>query len=216
MPRFILNTRQKFHQNWEISMNIDSKVWFITGSNSGFGLSLSKAVLAKGDKVVATTRHPEAIEDLVKQYSNTLKVVSLDITKPKEISSAINVALATFGQIDVLVNNAGIATMGAVEEIEDEQTRHQFEVNCFGTLNVIKATLSCFRQRKSGHIINISSAGGLTSFPGSGIYSTTKFAIEGYSEALAQELAPLGVKLTLIEPGGFRTNIQSSTTTSDC
>ncbi|WGV26842.1 oxidoreductase [Halotia branconii] len=197
-------------------MNTDSKVWFITGSNSGFGLSLSKAVLAKGDKVVATTRHPEAIEDLVKQYSDTAKVVSLDVTKPKEISSAINVAFSTFGQIDVLVNNAGIATMGAVEEIADEQIRRQFEVNCFGTLNVIKATLSYFRQRKSGHIINISSAGGLMGFPGSGIYSATKFAIEGYSEALAQELAPFGVKLTLIEPGGFRTNIQGSTTTPDC
>ncbi len=197
-------------------MTNNRKVWFITGSNSGFGLSLCRAVLAKGDRVVATTRHPEAIGDLVEQYSDTVKAVRLDVTKPNEISSAIEVALSTFGQIDVLVNNAGIATMGAVEEIEDEQIRQQFEVNCFGTLNVIKATLSYFRQRKSGHIVNISSAGGLMGFPGSGIYSATKFAIEGYSESLAQEFAPLGVKLTLIEPGSFKTNIQSSTTTPDC
>jgi NADP-dependent 3-hydroxy acid dehydrogenase YdfG len=197
-------------------MNTDSKVWFITGSNSGFGRSLSEAVLAKGDKVVATTRHPEAIADLVKQYPDTAKAVRLDITKSEEISSAIDMALSTFDRIDVLVNNAGIATMGAVEEIGDEQIRHQFEVNCFGTLNVIKAMLSYFRQRKSGHILNVTSAAGLMGFPGSGIYSATKFAVEGYSEALAQELAPLNIKLTLIEPGGFRTNIQSSTTIPDC
>ena len=197
-------------------MNTDNKVWFITGSNSGFGLSLTEAVLAKGDKVVATTRHPEAIEDLAKQYPDTVKAVSLDITKADEINSAIDTALSAFGQIDVLVNNAGISTMGAVEEIEDEQIRYQFEVNCFGTLNVIKAMLSYFRQRKSGHILNVSSAAGLTAFPATGIYSASKFAIEGYSEALAQELAPLGIKLTLVEPGGFRTNIQNSMVTSDC
>ena len=197
-------------------MNTDNKVWFITGSNSGFGRSLTEAVLAKGDKVVATTRHPEAIKDLVKQYPDTVKAVNLDITKTDEISQAIDSALSTFGQIDVLVNNAGIATMGAVEEIEDEQIRYQFEVNCFGTLNVIKAMLSYFRQRKSGHILNVSSAAGLAAFPGLGIYSASKFAIEGYSEALAQELAPLGIKLTLVEPGGFRTNAQDSLATPDC
>ena len=197
-------------------MNTDNKVWFITGTNSGFGRSLTEAVLAKGDKVVATTRHPEAIEDLVKQYPDTVKAVNLDITKTDEISQAIDTALSTFGQIDVLVNNAGFGTMGAVEEIEDEQIRYQFEVNCFGTLNVIKAMLPYFRQRKSGHILNVSSAAGLAAFPGMGIYSASKFAIEGYSEALAQEIAPLGIKLTLVEPGGFRTNGQDSLATPDC
>jgi NADP-dependent 3-hydroxy acid dehydrogenase YdfG len=192
-------------------MSADSKVWFITESNSGFGLSLSRAVLAKGDKVLATARHLEAIADLVEQYPNTAKAASLDITKPEEISSAIDIAISTFGQIDVLVNNAGMAIMGAVEEIEDEQICRLFEVNCFGTLSVIKAMLPYFRQRRRGHILNVSSADGLIGFPGSGIYSATKFAIKGYSEALAQELAPLGIKLTLIEPGGFKTNIQSST-----
>ena len=197
-------------------MNTDNKVWFITGSNSGFGRSLTEAVLAKGDKVVATTRHPEAIEDLVKQYPDTVKAVNLDITKTDEISQAIDSALSTFGQIDVLVNNAGFGVMGAVEEIEDEQIRYQFEVNCFGTLNVIKAMLPHFRQRKSGHILNISSIAGLRSRPGTGIYSASKFAIEGYSEALTQEIAPLGIKLTLIEPGLFRTEfVGKSMATSD-
>ena len=182
-----------------------NKVWFITGSNSGFGRSLTEAVLAKGDNVVATTRHPEEIEDLVEQYPDTVKAVTLDITKSDEISSAIDTALSTFGQVDVLVNNAGFGTLGAVEEIEDEQVRKQFEVNCFGTLNLTKALLPHFRQKKSGHILNVSSVGGFTSFPGTGIYSSTKFAIEGYSEALAKEIAPLGIKLTLVEPGAFRT-----------
>ena len=186
-------------------MSKDKKVWFITGSNSGFGLSLTKAVLEKGDCVVATTRHPEQIKDLIEQYSDIAKAVTLDITKADEISSAIDTALATFGRIDVLVNNAGFGTLGAVEEIEDEQVRKQFEVNCFGTLSLTKALLPHFRQRKSGHILNVSSVGGFTAFPGTGIYCATKFAIEGYSEALAKEIAPLGIKLTLVEPGAFRT-----------
>ena len=185
-------------------MNTD-KVWFITGSNSGFGRSLTEAVLEKGYKVVATTRHPEEIEDLVKQYPDTVKAVSLDITKASEITSAIDTALQTFGRVDVLVNNAGFGTLGAVEEISDEQVRKQFEVNCFGTLNLTKAMLPHFRQRKAGHILNVSSVGGFTAFPGTGIYCATKFAIEGYSEALAKEIAPLGIKLTLVEPGAFRT-----------
>ena len=187
-------------------MNKNSKVWFITGSNSGFGRSLTEAVLAKGDNVVATTRHPEEIEDLVKQYPDTVKTVTLDITKSDEISNAIDTAISTFGQVDILVNNAGFGTLGAVEEIEDEQVRQQFEVNCFGTLNLTKALLPHFRQRKSGHILNVSSVGGFTAFPGTGIYCATKFAIEGYSEALAKEITPLGIKLTLVEPGAFRTD----------
>ena len=182
-----------------------NKVWFITGSNSGFGRSLTEAVLDSGYKVVATTRHPEEIEDLVKQYPDTVKAVSLDITKASEIPPAIDTALQTFGRVDVLVNNAGFGTLGAVEEISDEQVRKQFEVNCFGTLNLTKAMLPHFRQRKTGHILNVSSVGGFTAFPGTGIYCSTKFAIEGYSEALAKEIAPLGIKLTLVEPGAFRT-----------
>ena len=194
---------------------MSNKIWFITGSNSGFGRSLTEAVLDKGDKVVATTRHPEEIEDLVQQYPDTVKAVPLDITKAEEISSAIDTALSTFGQIDVLVNNAGFGTLGAVEEISDEQVRNQFEVNCFGTLNLTKALLPHFRQRKSGHILNVSSVGGFTSFPGTGIYSATKFAIEGYSEALAKEIAPLGIKLTLVEPGAFRTEFAGDLATPD-
>ena len=186
-------------------MSNEQKVWFITGSNSGFGYSLTEAVLAKGDRVIATTRHPEAMEPLVERYPDTVKAVRLDITKSDEIKDAIDTALRSFGQIDVLVNNAGFGTFGAVEEISEDKIRYQFEVNCFGTLNLTKALLPHFRQRRSGHILNISSVAGFTAFPGTGIYSATKFALEGYSEALAREIAPLGIKLTIVEPGGFRT-----------
>lgn len=186
-------------------MNTNKKVWFITGSNSGFGRSLVEAALAKGDNVVATTRHPEEIQDLEKQYPDTVKAVRLDVTKSEEIKAAIDTALQSFGQIDLLVNNAGFGTLGAVEEVSEDKIRYQFEVNCFGTLNLTRAVLPHFRQRRSGHILNISSVGGFTAFPGTGIYCSTKFAIEGYSEALAKEVAPLGIKLTLVEPGAFRT-----------
>ena len=196
-------------------MNKDGRVWFITGSNSGFGLALAKAVLAKGDRVVATTRHPEKIAELVQQYPDTAKAVKLDITKAEEISAAVDIALQTFGQIDVLVNSAGFTTLGAVEEIDEDKVRAQFEVNCFGTLNMTKALLPHFRQRKSGHILTVSSLGGFAASPGTGIYSGSKFAIEGYSEALAQEIAPLGIKLTLVEPGSFRTGIADSLATPD-
>ena len=187
-------------------MSPAKKVWFITGSNSGFGRCLTEAVLKKGDCVVATTRHPEEIEELVEQYSDTVKAVTLDITNSEQIQQAVETALSTFERIDVLVNNAGFATLGAVEEVSEEKARYQFEVNCFGTLNLTKAILPHFRQRHSGHIVNISSVAGVTSAAGIGIYAASKFAVEGFSEALAQEVAPLGIKLTLIEPGAFRTN----------
>ena len=190
-------------------MNIEKEVWFITSSNSGLGRSLTEAVLAKGDNAIATTRHPEEIKDLEDRYPETVKAVVLDITNSDEINSALGIALSTFGNIDVLVNNAGSATMGAVEEISDEQVRQQFEVNFFGTLNLTKAMLPYFRQKKSGHILNISSVGGFTALPGTGIYSASKFALEGYSEALAKEIEPLGIKLTLVEPGAFRTDTKS-------
>lgn len=192
------------------------KVWFITGSNSGFGRSLAEAVLAKGDKLVATTRHPEDVQDLANKYAEQVKIAELDITNADQISSAIDTAITTFGGVDVLVNNAGYGTLGAVEEISDEKVRKQFEVNCFGTLNLIKGFLPHFRQRQSGHILNVSSVGGVAAFAGTGIYCSTKFAIEGYSEALAQEVAPLGIKMTLVEPGSFRTDFAgSSLSTAD-
>ena len=149
-------------------MSKDRKVWFITGSNSGFGLALAKAVLAGGDRVIATTRHPEKIAELMQQYPDTAKAVKLDITKAEEISAAVDIALQTFGQVDVLVNNAGFTTLGALEEIGEDKVRAQFEVNCFGTLNMTKALLPHFRQRKSGHILTVSSLGGFAAAPGTG------------------------------------------------
>ena len=190
-------------------MNTQVKNWFITGSNSGFGLALTKAVLEKGDRAIATSRHPEELEDLVRQYPNTIEVVRLDVTKPEEIGKAVDTALQDKG-IDVLVNNAGFGSLGAVEEIAEDKIRYQFEVNYFGTLNLTRAFLPHFRQQGSGHILNVSSVGGFTSYAGTGIYSSTKFAIEGMSEALSQELAPLGINVTIVEPGAFRTGFSGS------
>lgn len=186
------------------------KVWLITGSSSGFGRALAEAVLNKGDRVVATARKPEQLDDLVKQYSDTIHPVRLDVTNPKEVQAAVNSALKTYDRIDVLVNNAGYPAMGAIEELSDEDIRRQFDTNFFGALNMIRAVLPTMREQRSGHILNISSLAGVVSFGGLGIYSATKFALEGASEALVQEVKPLGIDVTLIEPGSFRTNGASS------
>lgn len=186
--------------------NSDAKVWLITGSSSGFGRSLTEAVLKHGDRVVATARKPEQLDDLIKQYPDTIKTVRLDVTNLQDVQAAIESALNQYGRIDVLVNNAGYATLGAIEEVSDEEIRRQFETNCFGVLNVTRAVLPTMREQRSGHILNISSGNGVVAFGGLGIYSATKFAIEGISEALVQEVKPLGINVTLIEPGQFRTN----------
>lgn len=186
--------------------NSDAKVWLITGSSSGFGRSLVEAVLKKGDRVVATARKPEYLDDLVQQYPETVHAVRLDVTNLQDVQAAIKSALNQYDRIDVLVNNAGYPAMGAIEELSDDDTRRQFETNFFGALSMIRAVLPTMREQRSGHILNISSFAGVASFSGLGIYSATKFALEGASEALAQEVKPLGIKVTLIEPGGFRTN----------
>lgn len=194
-------------------MTSDSKVWLITGSSSGFGRSLTEAVLKKGDRVVATARKPEQLDDLIKQYPDTIKTVRLDVTNLQEVQAAIESALTAYDRIDVLVNNAGYPAMGAIEELSDEEIRRQFETNCFGVLNVTRAVLPTMREQRSGHILNISSFAGVVAFGGLGIYSATKFAIEGISEALVQEVKPLGINVTLIEPGSFRTNGAASIVT---
>jgi NAD(P)-dependent dehydrogenase (short-subunit alcohol dehydrogenase family) len=183
----------------------NAKVWLITGSSTGFGRVLAEAVLQKGDRVLATARKPEQLEDLIQQYPEA-KALRLDVTKPQEIQAAIDTGIATFGRIDVLVNNAGYGTMGAIEEIGDDIVRQQYETNVFGALNAIRAILPQMRQQRSGYILNLSSVGGVVSFPGSGIYCSTKFALEGISEALAAEVAPLGIKIIIVEPGAFRTD----------
>lgn len=187
-------------------VNSDSKVWLITGSSSGFGRSLTEAVLNKGDRVVATARKPEQLDDLVKQYPDTIKTVRLDVTNLQDVQTALKSALNAYARIDILVNNAGYGTIGAIEEVSDDDIKRQFDTNFFGALNMTRAVLPTMREQRSGHILNISSVAGVVSFVGGGIYCATKFALEAVSEALAQEVKPLGIKVTLIEPGSFRTD----------
>jgi len=182
------------------------KVWLITGSSTGFGRSLATAVLKHGDYLVATARKPEQLNDLVEQYPETTKVIRLDVTNPQEVRDAIDAAIATFGRIDVLVNNAGYGAVGAIEEVSDAAIRRQFETNVFGALEMMRNVLPIMRLQRSGHILNLSSVGGFVAFGATGIYCATKFALEALSEALAQEVSSLGIKVTIIEPGAFRTD----------
>jgi NAD(P)-dependent dehydrogenase (short-subunit alcohol dehydrogenase family) len=183
----------------------DKKVWFITGSSTGFGRELAEELLEQGFRVVATARKPEVLNDLTEKYAETARVVKLDVTNPEEVRAAIDEAISEFGRIDVLVNNAGYGSMGAIEEFEDAQIRRQFETNFFGAVDIIRAVLPLLREQKSGHIINFSSVGGFVSFPSAGIYCASKFALEAVTESLAGELALHNIKATIIEPGAFRT-----------
>jgi NADP-dependent 3-hydroxy acid dehydrogenase YdfG len=184
----------------------NTKVWFVTGSSTGFGRILAQQLLERGEIVVATARKPEQLKDLGNNYSDRILTLKLDVTKPEEVRESVNKAIATFGRIDVLVNNAGYGTMGAIEEVSDAIVRQQYETNVFGLLDVTRTVLPQMRKQRSGHILNLSSVGGVVSFPGSGIYCSTKFAVEAISEALAKEVAPLGIKITIVEPGAFRTD----------
>jgi NAD(P)-dependent dehydrogenase (short-subunit alcohol dehydrogenase family) len=181
------------------------KVWFITGASKGFGLELTKAALAAGDAVVATARDPQMIDKAI-GGSERLLTIPLDVTSEKQAQQAVERTLERFGRIDVLVNNAGRGLVGAIEEVSAEEVRSIFAVNVEGTLNVLRSALPSMRARRSGHILNLSSVGGFVSWPGWGIYCATKFMIEGVSEALHAELKPLGIKVTIIEPGPFRTD----------
>lgn len=182
----------------------NEKVWLITGSSTGFGRSLTEAVLKKGDRVIATARKPEQLDDLVAKYPDTAKAVRLDVTNPQEVHNAVNAAIDAFGRIDVLINNAGYGTVGAIEEVSDEAIRRQFDTNVFGALEMMRTVLPIMRQQRSGHILNVSSVGGFVSFGATGIYCATKFALEALSEALAKKVAALGIKVTIIEPGAVR------------
>ncbi len=183
-----------------------SKVWFITGCSTGFGRQLSQEALQLGHQVAVTSRNTDDIKELVDQYPETAIAIKLDVTKPAEIKAAVAAALEKFGHIDVLVNNAGIGYFGAIEESEEDEIRRMFEINFFGLANVTKEVLPIMRKQRSGHIVNISSVGGLVAFPGVGFYNATKFAVTGYSEALAKETAHLGIKVTVVAPSGFRTD----------
>lgn len=179
-------------------------VWFITGCSSGFGRELATQVLALGYRTVLTARKPADIRDLTKQ--GDALVLKLDVTKQKHIDAAIRAAEKAFGRIDVLVNNAGIGYFAAIEEGEDDEVRRMFEINVFGLARMIQAALPGMRRRRKGFIVNLSSIAGLRSFPAAGYYNATKFAVEGLSEALWQEVEPLGIKVMLVEPSGFRTD----------
>jgi NAD(P)-dependent dehydrogenase (short-subunit alcohol dehydrogenase family) len=181
------------------------KHWLITGASSGFGRLLAEYLLSLDAKVVATARKVESLQDLVKNHAGNVVTLELDVTKQHSIDKAVADALARVGHIDVLVNNAGYGVAGAVEEVTEPEYMPMFETNLFGLINLTKALLPQFRERRSGAIVNFSSIGGLIGSPGWGYYNATKFAIEGLSEALSAELAPLGVHVMVVEPGPFRT-----------
>ena len=182
------------------------KVWLITGCSTGFGRALAIEVLAQGYSVAVASRNTNDVEDIVSRYPETALAVSLDVTSGAEITAAVEKTIAHFAQIDVLVNNAGIGYFGAIEESEEAEVRRMFEINVFGLAKMIQEVLPHMRKRRIGHILNIASIGGLRSFPGVGFYNATKYAVDGLSESLSKELAPLGIKVTIIAPSGFRTD----------
>jgi len=184
----------------------DKKIWFITGCSTGFGRELAKMVLDRGYRAVVTARDPAKVEDIAARHRDRALVLELDVTDPVEVDAAVKSAEKRFGRNDVLVNNAGIGYFGAVEESDDAEVRRMFEINFFGLANMTRAVLPIMRKQRSGHIVNISSIGGLKGFPTLAYYNATKHAVEGFSEALALEVAPLGIKVTIVEPSGFRTD----------
>jgi NADP-dependent 3-hydroxy acid dehydrogenase YdfG len=183
-----------------------SRTWFITGASTGFGRLLAEEVLKSGGKVVATARKLDNVADLEAKYPGRAQALALDVTDAGQVDSAVTQAFAKFGQIDVLVNNAGYGVAGAIEEVSEAEFLPMFETNVFGLLRVTRAFLPYLRKQRAGHILNLSSIGGLIASPGLGYYGSTKFAVEALSESLAAELAPLGVRVTIIEPGPFRTD----------
>ena len=189
------------------------KTWFITGASRGFGLLIAKVALARGDNVIATARQPQSIVAAL-GASPQLLAVPLDVTVEGAAIAAAEQGLARFGRIDVLVNNAGYGLLGAVEEASADEVRRIYETNVFGVLNVTRAVLPAMRRQGSGHVINISSIGGYQAYHGWGVYGSTKFAVEGITEALAQEVQPLGIHATVVEPGFFRTDFLDASSLS--
>lgn len=184
----------------------NTPVWFITGCSTGFGRELAKQVLERGWRAVITARKPDQIRDLGENYADSALILSLDVTDKGQIADAVKQAQEKFGTIDVLVNNAGYGYFSGIEEAEEEKIRAQFETNFFGLVNMIQAVLPVMRENRRGHIVNFSSIGGLRAFTATGFYHATKFAVEGLSESLAQEVEPLGIRVLIVEPGPFRTD----------
>jgi NAD(P)-dependent dehydrogenase (short-subunit alcohol dehydrogenase family) len=182
------------------------KVWFITGTSRGFGREWAQAALERGDKVAATARNVSTLDDLVEKYGDAVLPLALDVTDREAAFAAVAQAHAAFGRLDVVINNAGYGHFGFIEEATEQEARAQIETNVFGALWVTQAALPFLREQGSGHILQVSSIGGITAFPGLGLYHASKWALEGFSQALAGEVAPFGIKVTLIEPGGFDTD----------
>jgi NAD(P)-dependent dehydrogenase (short-subunit alcohol dehydrogenase family) len=183
-------------------------VWLITGCSTGLGRALALQALRSGYRVALSARDPSALADIVKDYSEAALAAELDVTKPDQVRAAIEAAEKRFGAVDVLVNNAGYGYVGAIEEGEESDVRAIFETNIFGTWNMIKGVLPGMRERGRGHIVNMSSVGGITTFPAVGFYHMAKFAVEGLSETLAKEVAHFGIGVTVVEPGAFRTDFR--------
>ncbi|MGR9395847.1 oxidoreductase [Rhizobium leguminosarum] len=202
-------------------MSSPAPTWFITGASSGLGRALAEAVLARGWRAVMTARRPETLADLTAEHGDRALALALDVTDSNSIAGAVHDAETHFGAIDVLVNNAGYGYLSAIEEGDDAEIRAQFETNVFGLIAVTKQVLPGMRSRRQGHIFNVSSLGGLVAFAATGYYHATKFAIEGLSESLSHEVKSLGIDVTILEPGAFRTDwagrsmVESSTIIDD-
>jgi NAD(P)-dependent dehydrogenase (short-subunit alcohol dehydrogenase family) len=183
-----------------------NKTWFITGTSRGFGREWTKAALERGDRVAATARNPSALDDLGTKHGDSLLPLELDVTDREAAFAALKQAHERFGRLDIVVNNAGYGHFGMVEEISEQEARAQIETNLFGALWVTQAALPFLREQGSGHIIQVSSIGGISAFPSVGIYHASKWGLEGFSQALAQEVREFGINVTLVEPGGFSTD----------
>lgn len=183
-----------------------SRIWFITGASRGIGAEIARAALAAGDKVVATGRDRDRVAQAFAEAGDRVLPLALDVTREQEVHTAVDAALARFGRIDVLVNNAGYGQLGLFEENEPGDIERQYATNVFGLFHVTRAVLPAMRQQRAGHIFNVTSVAGLIGSPGASIYCSSKFAIEGFSESLAKEVAQFGIKITIVEPGPFRTD----------
>ena len=185
----------------------NTRVWFITGASSGLGYEFTKKVLESGDKVVGVARNIEKLNELKYQFEGMLLPLSLDVTDRSAVFTTVETAIKHFGRIDIVINNAGNMVLGMIEEFSEDEVRSQMETNFYGAIWICQAAMPYLRTQGSGHIIQISSIGGLITGPMSGIYSASKFALEGFSEALAQEAAHFGIKVSIVEPGGYWTNL---------
>jgi NAD(P)-dependent dehydrogenase (short-subunit alcohol dehydrogenase family) len=195
------------------SKDKDTQVWLITGSSRGLGRALAEAVLAAGHRLVATARNPKQLAELVERHGDRVRAVALDVTDERASIAAVQTAVDVFGRLDVLANNAGYGNLAAIEDTSLADFRAQIETNLFGVINVTKAAIPVMRRQASGHVLQFSSIGGRVGPAGRGAYAAAKWGVEGFSEVLAKEVGPLGIKVTIVEPGGFRTDFAGSSQT---